>query len=130
MRAYLDTNVVVYLVEETEPWHSRVSRAMDRAGDLEILTSDLVRMESLVLPLRNRNLQLVADFKEFLGRYQCAGLAASAFDRAAELRAETFLRTPDALHIACAVESACDEFWTNDHRLSRLSLPLSVRVFA
>jgi len=41
----------------------------------------------------------------------------TVFDRAATLRARHRLKTPDALHLAAAIEAGCDEFWTNDHRL-------------
>jgi len=27
--------------------------------------------------------------------------------------------TPDALHLAAAIDAGCDEFWTNDRRLER-----------
>jgi uncharacterized protein len=41
--------------------------------------------------------------------------------QAAELRARFGLRTPDALHLACAQYHRCDAFWTNDDRLNRAS---------
>ncbi len=44
------------------------------------------------------------------------------FQKAAELRADfTSLRTPDALHLAVALHDDCDEFWTNDNRLTAIA---------
>ena len=53
------------------------------------------------------------------------------FDRAAELRAKYRLKTPDALHLACAIHHGCSEFWTNDGRLDEAAAEagLTVRVF-
>ena len=129
MRAYLDSCIVIYLVEENEPWHGPVTQAIQAATDFDLLASDLVRMECLVRPWRDGNAKLADDFTEFLGRYDCAGLNAATFDMAARLRAVSRLRTPDALHLACAIEQHCDEFWTNDHRLDRVDIRLRVRVF-
>lgn len=36
---------------------------------------------------------------------------------ATELRATQRLKTPDALHLAAAIEHGCDSFWTRDNRL-------------
>ena len=43
----------------------------------------------------------------------------ATFDMATELRARYGLKTPDALHLAAAIASDCEELWTNDQRLVR-----------
>jgi uncharacterized protein len=50
------------------------------------------------------------------------------FDLAAELRAQSSLKTPDALHAACAIHHGCDELWTNDGRLAALAGRIRTRV--
>ena len=40
--------------------------------------------------------------------------------RAAQLRAKYHLRTPDALHVATALEHSCQAFLTNDRDLLRV----------
>ncbi len=35
------------------------------------------------------------------------------------MRADLGFKTPDALHLAAAIEGGCDRFLTNDARLSR-----------
>jgi predicted nucleic acid-binding protein len=45
------------------------------------------------------------------------GCPDKVFDLATQLRAHRRLKTPDALHLAAAIEAGCNEFWTNDHRL-------------
>ena len=41
--------------------------------------------------------------------------------RAAELRAKYNLKTPDALHVATALETHCQAFLTNDMGLKRIT---------
>ena len=41
--------------------------------------------------------------------------------QAARLRAHFGLRTPDALHLACAQHHGCQALWTNDGRLAQAS---------
>lgn len=46
-------------------------------------------------------------------------LTRKVFDLATELRAGYRLKTPDAIHLAAAIDGECTEFWTNDGRLSK-----------
>jgi predicted nucleic acid-binding protein len=46
-------------------------------------------------------------------------LTTPVLDRATEIRARFNFKTPDAIHLAAAVENGCDAFLTNDQRLSR-----------
>jgi len=51
------------------------------------------------------------------------------FIQAAQLRARFGLRTPDALHLACAQRHQCKALWTNDARLHSASLGLALDIF-
>ncbi|MGH7171944.1 MAG: type II toxin-antitoxin system VapC family toxin [Gemmataceae bacterium] len=44
-------------------------------------------------------------------------MTAAVCDRAADLRVKYRFKTPDALHLAAAIEHACDRFLTNDVQL-------------
>lgn len=46
----------------------------------------------------------------------------AVFDRAAEVRAHTGLKTPDALQVATALEHSCAELWTADARIGRSTI--------
>ncbi len=48
--------------------------------------------------------------------------------QAAEIRARFGLKTPDALHLACAQHHRCDALWTNDDRLARASHGLARNI--
>lgn len=45
----------------------------------------------------------------------------AVFERATLLRANSPLKTPDALHLAAVIHAGCDEFWTNDTQLVRIA---------
>lgn len=123
MRAYLDAVVVIYLVEQPPGFGQRASAAVARLGPQEIITTDLLRMECSILPRRNGNASLEADFNRFLSTGTTwAPLDTSAFDRALELRAKySFLKTPDSLHLAVAINQRCDVFVTNEPKLARVT---------
>jgi hypothetical protein len=46
-------------------------------------------------------------------------VSAEVIDRATELRARHGFKSPDAIHLATALESGANEFWTGDAALSR-----------
>jgi predicted nucleic acid-binding protein len=64
---------------------------------------------------------LLQDFDEYFAGAVAAivPLSRQVVDRATAIRAQYGFKTPDALHLAAAVEAPCDVFLTNDHRLDR-----------
>ena len=74
-------------------------------------------------PLREGNLALLEQFDKFFAQPEVVTvqLDARVFNLATELRAQYRLKTPDALHLAAAISSECDEFWSNDDRLAKIA---------
>jgi predicted nucleic acid-binding protein len=81
----------------------------------------LTRFECRVKPLAQGNQALLTRFETFFARDDITRIELSAmvFDLATRLRAQHRLKTPDALHLAAAIEAGCDEFWTHDDRLNK-----------
>lgn len=78
-------------------------------------------MECLVMPFRKINRQLIDKYFDWFEQTEVFSLNKEIFHQAAKLRADfTSLKTPDALHLATAINHNCDEFWTNDNRLSKI----------
>ncbi len=71
---------------------------------------------------------MATDFTEFIASTEDLELHRGVFERAAELRAKQRLKTPDAIHLATALEHGCDEFWTNDSRLQGAGSEIAFRV--
>lgn len=131
MVVYLDTNIVIYLVEnrpiEGPKAAARLAKAY-AAGDTMAL-SDLTRMECLVGPLRSNNAVRLADFNAFftLSTMNVLRMPPTVFDRAARVRAVLGFKAADSLHLACAAEHGCGLFLTNDARLARFpDIPVEI----
>ena len=125
MIVFLDTNMVIYLVENPSVWGAKALArlsTLQTAGN-QIAVSDLVRLECRVGPLKQKNGTLLSQFDAFFASADLliAALTKSVCDRAAIIRADHGFRTPDALNLACATENGWDVFLTNDMRLSRFS---------
>lgn len=120
MRIYVDSSPIIYAVERVAPYDQSVNRRLSAAG-VSIVSSELARMECLILPLRSGNSTLAKSFETWfdLQTAELVAFTAAVFRRAAEIRALHNFRTPDALHLAAAAESGCAAFLTNDTRLSR-----------
>lgn len=80
------------------------------------------------MPLRNQN-QLLADkFRDWFDDLLVLANAREVFHQGAQLRADhKSLETPDAIHLAPALHDGCDEFWTNDERLSKVAPAFACR---
>lgn len=128
--AYLDSCIVIYLIEKVDPFSEQTRRFLARNGAAVLFVSPLVRLEVIVKPLRDCAAQLVADYEDFLAAQNWLGIDDSIFDRACQLRARHGLKTPDALHLATALHHGCTEFWTNDDRLRVAAGGMSVDVLS
>ncbi|QJW93722.1 hypothetical protein FTUN_1233 [Frigoriglobus tundricola] len=84
-----------------------------------IVSSDLVRMECLVLPVRNNDTARITEIETFFRSRvaEIRPLTRAVFDRATLIRARTKINTPDALNLAAAVEAGGDVFLTSDQQL-------------
>lgn len=122
MRLYLDTAPVIYTVEQVNGFAATVDKRL-AMPEVVLIASDLTRMECRVKPVREGNVELLKDFDDFFEGVvaEIAVLSRPIVDRATEIRAQHGFRTPDAIHLAAAIESNCDVFLTNDHRLDRFS---------
>jgi len=125
MMAYLDTNCVIYLVEQNPVWGPKIlSRIVSlRQGGDQIATSDLSRTECLARPFFTGDAAVIADYQAFFAdtEVQMLSLTAGVCLRAAQLRAASqfALQVPDCLHLATAIEHGCGLFLTNDTQLRR-----------
>jgi uncharacterized protein len=57
------------------------------------------------------------NFDRFFAACEIIALNRAVFDQATLLRAQSHLKTPDALHLAAAIHAGCQEFWTDDKQL-------------
>ncbi len=117
-QVYLDANAVIYSVEKHPVyWPLLQSLWLAAKGKtLEIVTSDLTLMESLIGPLKSGDSALASAYEQLFQQAQTRLLPITQpiLREAARLRATTKLKTPDALHLATAQQVGCVLFVTND----------------
>jgi predicted nucleic acid-binding protein len=126
-----DSVILIYYLDTTGPFQLRAANrlaALRAAGD-RLAVSDLTRLECRVKPIRLGDLPVLARFDAFflLPDVRLLPLTTAVYDRATNIRARHGFRTVDAIHLAAAVEHACDAFLTHDLRLSSFpDLPVEV----
>ena len=128
---YLDASGFIYSVERIEPYRSLLEPVwrQAQAGQFAIVSSDLVVLETLVRPLREGNTVVEKLFRSLFDANEVRLIPATRalWEEAARLRAETGLKTPDALHAAAALYAECTLFITNDGDFRRVEgLPVVV----
>jgi len=131
-RVALDTMIFIYAFEEhplylplLKPFFGEVEK-----GNILAFTSTLSLTECLVRPFRVKALALAARYKTLF--YHFPHLSVIAVDkeiaeRAAWLRSQYRLRTPDAIQIATGLFSESQVFLTNDEGLPRVK-EIQIRV--
>ncbi len=86
-------------------------------------------LECRVGPLKRNDDALLAEYEAFfdLAEIVTVPLSSAVYRLAAEIRATNGLKTPDALHVAAAIQSGCDAIWTADDEFDRASGRIRVK---
>jgi predicted nucleic acid-binding protein len=121
-RVYFDVNPIIYFIEQNTQFAEAVTPVFEMIGDGSILafTSELSLTEILIKPIRDNLNQVIQAHKELLLDPELFTLISpnqDTFLLAAELGGKLSMRTPDAIHMACAIQSKCKYFITNDKGL-------------
>lgn len=113
---YLDSCIVIHATEETSVG-AKLRELMMNAENERFAISPLVRLESLIRPLRTDDLSLHARRVEMLDACTSLEISERCFGLATHIRARHGLDTADALHLAAAGLAECDRIWTTDREL-------------
>ena len=121
---YLDTSAIIYSVERNEPYLTLMAPVWRQAeaGQFILVCSELVLAETLVRPIREGNADLEMALRAVFAapEVQLVATTRQLWEDTARLRAETGLKTPDALHAATALSVGCALFITNDTDFRRV----------
>lgn len=115
----LDTAPLIFSIERRQPYVD-VLRPLFQAvakGDIRMVTSTVTLLEVLVHPLKQGNEDLAHQYNDILLSSPyifTVPVTPATAQIAAELRATTNLKTPDAIHLATAINQHAAVFLTND----------------
>jgi predicted nucleic acid-binding protein len=125
-KIFLDTAPIIYFIEGNSPYQGVLAKIFQLSdlGFITLLTSTITLLEVLVKPLRENNIDLTEKYRNIL--VNAPGITLISIDsiiatKAAELRANFSLKTPDSQQLAISSECNCDYFLTNDTRLKSVS---------
>ena len=124
-RLYVETAPFIYFIEENPTYITRMDQIMAAIQQLPIqgVCSVVTLTEVLPVPLKAENSALVQAYEAILlnsREFECVSIDRRTAVMAARLRARYELKTPDALHLASALEARCDAFLTNDKGFKRV----------
>jgi len=121
----VDTSIFIYFIEERpqflpllQPFFKEVD-----LGRKEMVTSALTLLELLVVPYRSGDHLLAKRYEALLTQSRGVRVAEISRDQlraAAQLRASTGVKTPDALQLVAALAAGCATFLTNDRALPNI----------
>lgn len=121
----LDTPCFIYHFEQ-HPRYFPLTRqlfTMVEKGVLQATTSVLTLTEVMIYPLSCSREDLVEIYQIVFASFPnltLTGIEAGTAEKAALLRAKYNLATPDALHLASALEHGATAFVSNDARLKKV----------
>jgi predicted nucleic acid-binding protein len=123
-RIYLDACILIYLVEAASPFHAAIVRRLLRhQGDpaSRLITSRLSALECRMRPIRENDQALLSAYDSLFDadRMLIVEITAEVVASATKLRARYGFKTPDAIHLASAIEAKAEVFLTGDSSLAR-----------
>ena len=130
---YADTSVFIYSIEAHPTYYTVLEPLWTKfyAGTIELISSELTLTETLVVPMRDRDNELINTYEQFLlfSNVRLIPISQAILRSAAQIRATINLKTPDAIHGATALAESTTLLITNDNQFRNLS-GLSVVVLS
>jgi predicted nucleic acid-binding protein len=124
-KIYLDTSPIIFSVEQHIDYFPLMLPLWQslKTNEIEVFTSELTLLETLVQPIKLNNQTLVFAYQTLLTQtdIRLLPITLDVLIKSAEMRANQNFKTPDAIHASTAISANCDYFITNDNGFKRLS---------
>ena len=120
----IDTAPLIFYIEEHPIYATVLNPFFDAVdnGDIELVTSTVTLLEVLVHPLKQKDESLAHKYNDILlssPNIETVPVTPATAQAAAELRANSNLKTPDAIQLATAITHQATTFLTNDRDFRR-----------
>jgi predicted nucleic acid-binding protein len=124
-RLMIDTAPIIYLIEESDSYLKLIEEIFDygKKDGNHLFSSVITLSEVLTQPIKNKRMDLVERYKDFLlssDDFTIYSIDPLIAEKSAILRAKYDIRTPDALQLAVAIENDATIFVTNDNGLKKI----------
>ena len=121
----IDSVVFIYLLEENKRYLMEARGLFKKVekGELTASFSSIGLIEILTGPKKKGRFDLASQYKELIAHFpnlDIMGINERIVDLASDLRAKYNITTPDAIHIATAIDSGALRFITNDRGLRKI----------
>jgi predicted nucleic acid-binding protein len=123
----LDTSIFIYHLEDISPYNILTKILVEKiaAGEIFCYISTLTVTELLTKPYKIKDIKKISLFEDFiqsLPNTKIQDIDYNIAKRAAKIRANNNLRTPDAILLATASINKSSCFITNDVSLKNISV--------
>ena len=122
---YLDANICIYHFEDVSPYSELTQLLFESIQSQRTYghTSVLSVLEFNVKPYSLGRVNQVLNYSALLDElpnFLIHSLTLEMADKAAQMRVKYRLKTPDAIHVACALTHRCDAILGNDEAFGRV----------
>lgn len=121
----IDTSVFIYLLEENAQYIKKVERLFRllEKGNIQGVFSVVGLIEILTGAKKRKDYALASQYRDMITHFPnltVGGINEHIVELASDLRARYAISTPDAIHIATAIDFGADTFITNDKGLRKI----------
>lgn len=125
-RIAFDTSICIYFFEGHQKYYHIVKQLFQAVENEQIIVyySALLLTELYAGPLKKGDRSIVENWNKYFKHYPSFYMKSvdeKIAYKAAILRAKYMIKTPDALHIATAIEEKVSFFLTNDKNLKKIT---------
>ena len=125
-KIFLDTNPIIYFLEETAPYVTKVRKFLEDAieNESEFYTSTITDAEYLVKPFNEKNDESIDAYYDFINNLKILKcfVTEDIAEKSAQIRAKYLgIKLGDSIQLAASIDCSCDCFYTNDSRLKQVT---------
>ena len=122
----IDSVIFAYFLQSHPEYGIRAEKILETVekGERKGIFSVIGVIEVLTAPKQLGHPEVATEYREFFANFpnlKIKGITEGVVERASDLRAKYGLRTPDAIHIATAIDFGAQSFVTNDQRLKKIT---------